>query len=85
MRYLVPLCVLLPLAAFPTQPADVPKHTLLIAFASFRDRPKQPTIYFYEHDGVGDGKIVGSIDTTNLRSDSHPSSLQKQCRNSCSC
>src|SRR5438552_1597649 len=55
-----------------SQPADTPKLKLLIAFASFKDRPKQPTIHFYEHDGVGEGKIVGSIDTTNLRSDHHP-------------
>src|SRR5262245_30958838 len=56
------------------QPAsDPPKQKLLIAFASFKERPKQPTIYFYEHDGVGEGKVVGRIPTVNLRSDSHPS------------
>jgi len=54
------------------QPGEAPKPKLLIAFASFKDRPKQPTIHFYEHDGVGEGKIVGSIDTVNLRSDHHP-------------
>ena len=32
---------------------------LLIAFASYRDRPKHPNIFFYEHDGVAKGKIVG--------------------------
>jgi Tol biopolymer transport system component len=51
--------------------AESPK--LLISFASYRDRPKQPTVYFYEHDGVANGKIVGKIDTANLRSDHHPS------------
>src|SRR5262249_31699505 len=54
------------------QPGEAPKLKLLIAFASFKARPKQPTIHFYEHDGVGEGKIVGSIDTANLRSDHHP-------------
>jgi Tol biopolymer transport system component len=49
------------------------KKKLLIAFGSFRDRPKQPQIYFYEHDGVSQGKIIGSIDTVTNRSDSHPS------------
>src|SRR5262245_32438643 len=63
--------VLLPLRAQP--PVEPAKQKLLIAFSSFRDRPKHPQIYFYEHDGVGSGKIVGSIDTVNLRSDYHPS------------
>jgi Tol biopolymer transport system component len=50
-----------------------PKRKLLVAFSSYRDRPKHPQIYFYEHDGVAGGKIVGSIDTVNNRSDSQPS------------
>jgi Tol biopolymer transport system component len=49
------------------------KSKILIAFASYRDRPRHPKIYFYQHDGVSEGKIVGSIDTVNNRSDSHPS------------
>src|SRR5438552_3353929 len=55
-------------------PAQPPaKVKLLLAFASFRERPLHPKVYFYEHDGVGDGKIVGSIDAVNQRSDYHPS------------
>ena len=53
---------------------------LLLAFASVRARraPPYPQVFFYEHDGVGNGKLLGSIDTitkgTNFtRSDSHPS------------
>jgi Tol biopolymer transport system component len=46
---------------------------LLIAFSSFRDRRLHPRVYFYEHDGVGTGKIVGGIDPVNQRSDYHPS------------
>jgi Tol biopolymer transport system component len=46
---------------------------LLIAFASFRERPMHPKIYFYEHDGRSSGKIIGSIDAVNQRSDYHPS------------
>lgn len=60
------------------QPPTQPK--LLLAFASTRERwdPPYPKIYFYEHDGVATGKIVGSIDTitggTNKsRADMHPS------------
>jgi Tol biopolymer transport system component len=45
---------------------------LLLAFSSYRDRPKHPQIYFYEHDGAGSGKIVDSIPTVNNRSDYHP-------------
>ncbi len=74
MRTLLLLLVFAPLAGLLAQnPADPPKHKLLIAFASYRDRPKHPQIYFYEHDGLTQGKIVGSIDTVNNRSDSHPS------------
>jgi Tol biopolymer transport system component len=46
---------------------------LLIALASYRERPRHPKIYFYEHDGVANGKIVGSIDPVNQRSDYRPS------------
>jgi Tol biopolymer transport system component len=54
--------------------------TLLIAFASVRERraPPYPKVYFYAHDGVGKGRLLGSIDSitkgTNFtRSDMHPS------------
>jgi len=46
---------------------------LLIAFASYKERGKQPKVYFYEHDGVASGKVVGQIDSVNQRSDHHPS------------
>ena len=46
---------------------------LLIAYGSYKDRGKYPTITFYEHDGLADGKIVGTIPPVDLRSDSHPS------------
>src|SRR5688500_3018817 len=36
---------------------------LLIAFASYRDRPKHPQVFFYEHDGVSTGKLVGGTGT----------------------
>ena len=57
----------------PAQKATAPK--LLIAFGSYRDRPKQPNIFFYEHDGVGNGKIVGKVGTQrNVASaEGHPS------------
>src|SRR5205809_3957772 len=52
---------------------------LLIAFASTRERwdPPYPKIYFYEHDGVQNGKLLESIDTiskgvNNSRADMHP-------------
>jgi Tol biopolymer transport system component len=57
----------------PDPKSDKPTVRLLIAFASFRDRPMHPRIYFYEHDGVDKGKIIGSIDPVNQRSDYHPS------------
>jgi Tol biopolymer transport system component len=61
-------------------PREAPGSKLLIAFASLRDRPTPPyaKIYFYEHDGVANGRIVGSIDVVDkgpnsVRSDIHPS------------
>ena len=60
-------------ALLPAQ--EQPKTKLLIAFASYRERPKHPNIFFYEHDGVASGKIVGSVTTTRAMAsaDSHPS------------
>jgi Tol biopolymer transport system component len=57
----------------PAQKAAAPK--LLIAFGSYRDRPKHPNIFFYEHDGVGEGKITGRVGTPrNVASaEGHPS------------
>src|SRR5271168_4475283 len=57
-------------------PAQEPVPTkLLIAFASYRERPKHPNIFFYEHDGIATGKIVGSIATSRgvASADSHAS------------
>src|SRR5262249_17339492 len=52
---------------------------LLLAFSSVRDRrpPPSPKVYFYEHEGVASGKLLGSIDSitkgTNFtRADMHP-------------
>jgi hypothetical protein len=66
------------LSAQPAAPSA--GHKLLIAFASTRDRwdPPYPKIYFYEHDGVSTGKVVGTVDTiskgiNNSRADMHPS------------
>src|SRR5260370_42578614 len=74
MRFVALMIVFAPLAAlFAQGTAEPPKHKLLIAFASFRDRAKQPQVNFYEHDGVSKGKIVGSIPTVTNRSDSRPS------------
>jgi Tol biopolymer transport system component len=58
---------------FPLSAAEQPQVKLLLAFASYRERPRHPKIYFYEHDGASTGKIIGSIDAVNQRSDYHPS------------
>jgi Tol biopolymer transport system component len=52
---------------------DTAKPKLLIAFATYKDRPKHPQIHFYEHDAVAKGKLVGAIDTVANRSDNRPS------------
>ena len=55
--------------------ADAPGGKLLIAFASYRERPKHPNIFFYEHDGKASGKIVGSVATPRAvaSAEAHPS------------
>jgi Tol biopolymer transport system component len=45
---------------------------VLVAFSSFRERRLHPKVYFYEHDGVSAGKVVGAIAPVNQRSDSRP-------------
>jgi Tol biopolymer transport system component len=71
------LVLLLLLAAAPllpaAPPAEAPKTKLLIAFASYRERPLHPKVYLYEHDCEAAGKVVGSIDPVNQRSDYRPS------------
>jgi Tol biopolymer transport system component len=74
---LLVLGALLPAAA--AQPAPA-KTKLLLAFASTRERrdPPYPKIYFYEHDGVSHGKLLGAVEsitkgTNNTRADMHPS------------
>jgi Tol biopolymer transport system component len=52
-----------------------PAAKLLITFGSYRDRPKHPNIFFYEHDGISSGKIVGKVGTerNNATAEGHPS------------
>src|ERR1700687_361074 len=67
------ICFVIPVILLAQQSPDAPpKRRLLIAFSSYRDRPKHAQVYFYEHDGVSKGKIVGSIDTVANRQDYHP-------------
>lgn len=40
-----------------------PGPRLLIAFGSYRERPKHPNIFLYEHDGVASGKLLGSVNS----------------------
>lgn len=69
MRYLLLALFFLPLAASAQEPAKI-----TIAFASYRDRPKHPNIFFYEHDGISNGKIVGTITTPRnvATAEAHP-------------
>ena len=52
---------------------EAPAPRLLLAYGSYKDRGKYPTVTFYEHDGQKTGKVIGTIPPANLRSDSHPS------------
>src|SRR5437763_11701028 len=53
------------------QPTHEPPVKLLIAFSSYRERPKHPNVFFYEHDGVSQGKIVGSVGTPRPVASAH--------------
>jgi Tol biopolymer transport system component len=72
------LACLLVLAGLAVPAAEPPRVKLLIAFASYRERPKHPNIFFYEHDGVSQGKIVGSVATPRgvASAEAHPSLSQ---------
>lgn len=81
-RSLLSLCVLLAGVEFAAaQPAvESSASKLLFAFSSVRERraPPYPKVYFYEHDGVSTGKLLGSIDSITMgtnftRADMHPS------------
>lgn len=50
------------------------KAKLLISFASYRDRPKYPQIFFYEHDGIAAGKITGTVASSRgvASAEAHP-------------
>src|SRR5262245_19608746 len=51
-----------------------PRAMVLIAFASYRDRPKHPNIFFYEHDGIANGKILSKVGTPiGATAEGHPS------------
>ncbi|MBM3457110.1 MAG: hypothetical protein FJX77_01045 [Armatimonadetes bacterium] len=70
--FLAMLCVAAGLSAPPPQAQQEEAPRLLLAFASFRDRPLHPRTYFYEHDGAGQGRAAGGIEPVNLRVDTHP-------------
>ncbi len=64
---------LLTLVAVALKTTAQPSPRLLLAFSSYRDRPRHAQAYFYEHDGVGEGKLVGGIEAVSERQDTHPS------------
>jgi TolB protein len=68
IRIVALAALLLPMAA-----GGAPAPRVLIAFASFRDRPLHPRLYFYETDGRGGGRMTGAVEAVDLRSDTHPS------------
>jgi Tol biopolymer transport system component len=54
---------------------EQPGVKVLIAFGSYRERPKHPNIFLYEHDGIATGKIIGSVNTPRgqATAEGHPS------------
>jgi Tol biopolymer transport system component len=77
MKCLLPCAVglLCCLSAIPQPAPPSTAGKLLIAFASYRERPKHSNIFFYEHDGIASGKIVGSVGTPRgvASAEAHPS------------
>jgi Tol biopolymer transport system component len=75
MKWLCPfLAVIVAIGAAGAPAQQTPPAKLLIAFASYRERPKHPNIFFYEHDGVANGKIIGSVGTPRgmASAEAHP-------------
>lgn len=78
--FLLLLIVPLFIPALPGAPSgDRTPVKLLLAFATVRERraPPYPMIYFYEHDGISDGKLAGKVEpkgggTNTTRADMHP-------------
>jgi hypothetical protein len=71
------VCGAAAVAAARSQPAAGSR--LLLAFASTRGRaaPPYPAIFFYEHDGVGSGRLLEGVPPlgagiNNTRADMHP-------------
>lgn len=52
-------------------PAQSPPK-LLLAFSSYREDLGYPRIYFYQHDGVSSGSLVGGVPPGTTRSDHRP-------------
>lgn len=67
-RLLLALAVLLLATPLPAQ------EKLTIAFASYRDRPKYSHIFYYEHDCVGSGKMIGGVSSSRsvASAEAHP-------------
>jgi len=59
--------------SLPRCPRKIRWFKVLIAFASYRDRPKHPNIFFYEHDGIAGGKILAGCTQTGATAEGHPS------------
>src|SRR5205809_1969925 len=75
MQRTLPCLAVALLAAGGLLPAqEKPAVKLLLAFASYRERPKHPNIFFYEHDGKETGKLAGSVGTPRgvASADAHP-------------
>jgi len=69
-------CGLLSTSAAPAwgqgeSPAPEFTPRVMIAYSAYQPRPRHPAVYFYHHDGVSQGKVVGSITPTGKRSDYH--------------
>jgi hypothetical protein len=52
--------------------AQEPGPKLLLAYSSYREDLGYPRVYFYRHDGVGDGRGEGGIPPGTTRSDHRP-------------
>src|SRR6185369_7420598 len=75
-RFVLPvLCCVVCGYALPVPAQKTPTGKLLIAFGSYRERPKHSNIFFYEHDGVDSGKVVGKVTgtTRSASAEGHPS------------
>jgi len=71
-RLLLVLCGVVTVGPGVASAGQPERPQLLVAYATFRERPLHPIVYFYRLDGTAGGEVIGQVTPANKRSDVHP-------------